>query len=356
MADCSGSVLSWAGRPRLGWLGDLSVGAWEAGVLENLSIFTGNAHPQLAQAICNHLGVTLGQAEVVDFRNGNTFVKINETVRDRDVFVIQPSAAPVNQGLMELVIMIDALKRASAGRVTAVVPYYPYSRTDKKDQPRVPITAKLIADMIQVAGAHRVMTMDLHAGQIQGFFNIPVDELTAFYALTDYIGRRHWSSRELVVVAGDAGIAKRARNFAEWLGTAIAFIDKRRSGNHDRTEALTVVGEVGGRDALIIDDEVDTGGSLISAAHALERAGARTILAACTHGVLSGGAVLRIAESPIRELIVTDTVPIPIEKQIDKLTVISIASVLAEAIRRIHQGDSVGEMYTYSLRRESVTH
>jgi ribose-phosphate pyrophosphokinase len=351
MAAAFGGVLSWAGRLQFG---DVSIAAWEAGVLEHLSIFTGNAHPQLAQAICNHLGVPLGKAEVFDFSNGNTFVKIDETVRDHDVFVIQPSVAPVNQGVMELLIMIDALKRASAGRITAVIPCYPYARTDKKDQPRVPITAKLIADLLQVAGVHRILTMDLHAGQIQGFFHIPVDELTAFFSLADYVAHRPLGSRPLVVVAGDAGIAKRARNFAEWLNASLAIIEKRRSGNLGRSEALNVIGEVEGRDALIIDDEVDTGGSLISAAQALVRAGAREITAACTHGVLSGGAVLRIADSPIRELVVTDTVPIPIEKQIDKLKVISIAPVFAEAIRRIHRGDSVGEMYTYSLRREPV--
>ncbi|HEX2173103.1 MAG TPA: ribose-phosphate pyrophosphokinase [Dehalococcoidia bacterium] len=318
-------------------------------MLEHINIFSGNAHPELARAICDDLGVELSNAEVFEFSNENIFVKINETVRDHDVFVVQPSCSPVSRGLWELMIMIDALKRASAGRITAVLPYYPYARTDKKDQPRVPITAKLMADFLQTAGVHRLLTMDLHAGQIQGFFNIPVDELTAFFALADEITSRPGGNRNLVVVAGDAGIAKRARNFAEWLNAPLAIIEKRRSGNLDRTEALNVIGEVRGMNALLIDDEVDTGGSLIAAAHALQRVGALEIRAACTHGVLSGPAVSRLANSPIQELIVTDTVPIPPHKRIDKLTVVPIAPVFSEAIRRIHRGDSVGEMYSYSL-------
>jgi len=225
-------------------------------VYQELSVFTGNAHPALAQAICDYLGRPLGQARVYQFANENIFVEIGENVRQRDVFIVQPMAAPVNTRVMELLIMIDAFRRASAGRITAVVPYYAYGRSDKKDQPRVPITARLLANLIETAGADRVLTVDLHAGQIQGFFNIPVDELTAAYTIARYF--RHKELDDVVVVAADLGGAKRARNLAERLGAPLALMEKRRVSNHDQTELLTVIGDVKGRRAVIIEDEIDT--------------------------------------------------------------------------------------------------
>jgi len=308
-----------------------------------LSIFTGNANPDLALSICDYVGVPLGKADVFEFSNENIFVKINDTVREQDVFVVQPFSRPVNRSIMEALIMIDALKRASAARITAVIPYYAYGRTDKKDQPRVPITARLIADMLTVAGANRVLTMDLHAGQIQGFFNIPVDELSALALLS-----RHFAEKRLedvVVVAPDLGVAKRARNFAERLNAQLAVIEKRRQSNDSRSEILNVIGEVANRRAVIFDDEIDTGGSLVGAAAALEGMGVREVYAACTHPVFSGPAVSRLAESSIREIVITDTIPVAQERRLGKLTVLSVAPLFAEAIQRIHGGGSVGALF-----------
>ncbi|MFC1926452.1 ribose-phosphate diphosphokinase [Chloroflexota bacterium] len=312
-------------------------------LVDELKVFTGNAHPVLAQNICEYLGIPLGKAEVFEFKNENIFVRVLENVRQRDVFVVQPICSPVNKSLMELLIMIDAMKRASAERITAVLPYYGYSRTDKKDQPRVPITARLVADMLTVAGANRVLTIDLHAGQIQGFFNIPVDELTALYILTDYFKEK--SLKDLVVVATDIGISKRARDFAARLNTRLAIVEKRRIGNNDKAEILRIIGEVEDKPALLVDDEVDTGGSLTSAAYALKQHGAAEVYACCTHPILSNPAVERIASSLLTELVVTDTVPVPEEKRIDKITVLSMASLIGEAIHRIHAGLSVGAMF-----------
>ena len=312
-------------------------------VSDELKVFTGNAHPRLAQAICDYLGISLGKAEVFEFSNENIFVRVLENVRQRDVFVVQPICSPVNKNLMELLIMIDAMKRASSGRITAVMPYYGYSRTDKKDQPRVPITARLVADLITVAGANRVLTVDLHAGQIQGFFNIPVDELTALYILSDYFMEKAVDS--FVVVATDIGITKRARDFAAKLHVPLAIIEKRRVGNLDKSDTLTVIGEVEGKRTLLVDDEVDTGGSLAGAASALDRYGATEIYACCTHPILSGSAVQCIAASQIKKLVVTDTVPVPDEKRIEKITVLPLASLIGEAIHRIHAGLSVGAMF-----------
>jgi ribose-phosphate pyrophosphokinase len=309
----------------------------------DLSIFTGNAHPALAQAICSFLELPLGRAEVFEFSNENIFVKINQVVREHDVFVIQPFATPVNRSIMELLIMLDALKRASAGRITAVIPYFAYARTDKKDQPRVPITARLLADMITVAGANRVLTMDLHAGQVQGFFSIPVDELTAAHQLVRHV--RHKRLRDLVLVSADIGFAKRARNFAEMMDAPLAIIEKRRVGNAGASETLSVIGEVRDRVALIVDDEVDRGGSLTGATKALEAEGVREVYAAVVHGVLSGPAVSRINESSLKELVLTDTLPLHPEKQSEKIVQLSIAPLFAEAIRRIHTGTSVGSIY-----------
>ncbi|KPJ51838.1 MAG: ribose-phosphate pyrophosphokinase [Dehalococcoidia bacterium DG_18] len=312
-------------------------------MIDELKVFTGNAHPALAQGICDYLGIPLGQAEVFEFSNENTFVRILENVRERDVFVIQPISSPVNKSLIELLIMLDALRRASAGRITAVVPYFGYGRTDKKDQPRVPITARLIADMITVAGANRLLTMDLHAGQIQGFFTIPVDELTALYMLGNYFETKALGN--LVVVATDIGISKRARDLAERLNTPLAIIEKRRVGNDDKAETLNIIGDVAGMRALLIDDEIDTAGSLVTAVAALEQAGATEIYACCTHPVFSSSATKRIAKSPVKEVVVTDTIPIPESKTNEKITVLSMASLLGEAIHRIHAGLSIGAMF-----------
>ena len=312
-------------------------------MFDELKVFSGNAHPQLAQKICDYLGIPLGKMEVFEFSNENIFVRVLENVRQRDVFIVQPICSPVNKNLVELLIMIDAMKRASAGRITAVIPYYGYSRTDKKDQPRVPITARLVADLITVSGASRVLTVDLHAGQIQGFFNIPVDELTALYILSDYFVEKELG--DVVVVATDVGITKRARDLAERLNVPLAIIEKRRAGNIDESETLTVIGDVEGMCALLVDDEVDTGGSVSNAASTLKEHGSTEIYACCTHPILSGSGVQRIASSLIKELVVTDTVPVPDEKKIDKITILSMSSLIGEAIHRIHAGLSVGAMF-----------
>jgi ribose-phosphate pyrophosphokinase len=308
-----------------------------------LSIFTGNAHPQLARDICAYLGVPLGRAEVFEFSNENIFVKINQNVREHDVFVVQPTCSPVNKSVMELLIMLDALKRASASRITAVIPYFAYGRSDKKDQPRVPITARLLAELLQTAGADRVLTMDLHAGQVQGFFRIPVDELTAMFPLADYF--RAMELIDPVVVAADLGFAKRARNFANMIGGSVAFVEKRRLGNDSSSETLGVIGDVRGRTAIIMDDEIDTAGTLTNAAAIVRREGARDVLAACTHAVLSGPAVQRIENSEISTLICTDTVRIDPQKRLSRMRILPIGLHLGEAISRIHTGGSVGALF-----------
>ncbi|MFH0847105.1 MAG: ribose-phosphate pyrophosphokinase [Chloroflexota bacterium] len=314
--------------------------------MDELKVFTGNTHPQLARAITDYLGIPLGKMEVFNFSNENTFVKILENIRERDVFVIQPISSPVNHSLVELLIIIDAMKRASASRITAVVPYYGYGRTDKKDQPRVPITARLVADLLTVAGANRLLTVDLHAEQIQGFFNIPVDELTALFVLSKYFKDKKLGN--LVVVATDFGIVKRARDLAEKLSAPLAIIEKRRIGNVDETETFSVIGEVEGKTALIFDDEVDTAGSLVNTVTALKERGVEEIYSACTHPIFSGKAMERISKAPLRELVVTDTVPIPPQKMLDKIKVLSLAPLIGEAIRRIHTGMSVGELFVNS--------
>ena len=310
-------------------------------VAEDLKVFTGNAHPQLAQDICSYLGIQLGNIDVFKFKNDNTFVKILENVRERDVFIVQPFSEPVNDHIMELLIMLDAFKRASAGRITAVLPYYAYGRSDKKDQPRVPITARLIASMIEVAGADRVLTLDLHAGQIQGFFSIPVDELTAIPMLARHFG----NGREVVVAATDVGGAKRARETADIIGADIAIVQKRRLGNTDQVVADQVIGEVAGKKVVIVDDEITTGGTVLAAANALVGHGASEVYCAVTHGVLCDQAPYLITRSPIIEMAVTDSLPIGPEKLGDKTRVISVASILGEAIHRIHSGLSVGAMF-----------
>ena len=311
--------------------------------MDELKVFTGNGHPSLARAVTEYLGIPLGSCEVFEFSNENIFVRILENVRSRDTFVIQPICSPVNKNLVELLIMIDAFKRASAGRITAVVPYYGYGRTDKKDQPRVPITARLLADLLTVAGVNRLLTVDLHAEQIQGFFNIPVDELTALNLLSNYFKKK--KIKNLVVVATDMGIVKRARDLAAKLNAPLALMEKRRVGNVDQTETLNVIGEVEGRVALTVDDEIDTAGSLVSTVAALEERGVTEIYACCSHPVFSGPAIKRIAASPVREVVVTDTIPVNDDKKLDKITVLPIAPLLGEAIHRIHTGLSIGAMF-----------
>jgi ribose-phosphate pyrophosphokinase len=320
------------------------LGAREAGVYaDQFEIYHGNANPELARKIAHWLNTEPGHAEVFQFANENIFVRILDNVREKDVFLVQPTTRPVNQSIMELLIMIDAFKRASAGRITAVVPYYAYGRSDKKDQPRVPITARLIADMMSVAGADRLLTMDLHQGQIQGFFNIPVDELTAVHMLSRYFIDKHL---EGCVVVTDLGFAKRARAFAELLDAPLAIVEKRRHGNLDQAEVVNVIGEVSGRRAIIVDDEIDTAGTLIEITRALEREGVTDIYACATHGVLSGPALGRIAASSLREVVITDTVLLPPARHIPQLKVLSVAPLIGEAIRRIHRGESVGALFS----------
>jgi ribose-phosphate pyrophosphokinase len=309
---------------------------------DELKIFTGNAHPTLAHSICDYLEMPLGKADVFQFANENIFVRILENVRERDVFVVQPLCSPVNHSLVELLIMIDAFKRASAGRITAVIPYYAYGRTDKKDQPRVPITARLVADLLTVAGANRVLTVDLHAGQIQGFFNIPVDELTAETLLCNYFCEKKLDN--LVVVATDVGISKRARDFAERFKAPLAIIEKRRVGNSGGTEVMNVIGDVKGMRALTVDDEIDTGGSLVGAAKTLLEHGATEVYSCATHPIFSNAAVEKLSKSPVKQVVVTDSVPLR-QKTPDKITVLPLAPLLGEAIHRIHTGLSVGELF-----------
>ncbi len=312
-------------------------------MMDELKVFTGNAHPALALAVTEYLGIPLGRCEVFEFSNENTFVRILDNVRQRDTFVIQPICSPVNKSLVELLIMLDALKRASAGRITAVVPYYGYGRTDKKDQPRVPITARLVADLLTVAGANRLLTVDLHAEQIQGFFNIPVDELTALYLLSNYFKEKNFD--DLVVVATDIGISKRARDLAAKLNAPLAIMEKRRVGNVGQTETLNVIGEVEGKVAITIDDEMDTAGSLVNTVSVLIERGVREIYACSTHPVFSGPAIQRIASCPVKKVVVTDTIPVANGKRLDKIIVLPIAPLLGEAIHRIHTGLSIGAMF-----------
>ena len=310
---------------------------------EDLKVFTGNANPRLAEDICTYLGISLGACEVFKFSNDNTFVRILENIRERDVFLVQPIAAPVNDHIMELLIMIDAAKRASAGRVTAVMPYYGYGRSDKKDQPRVPITARLIANLIETAGADRMLTIDLHAGQIQGFFNIPVDELTAIPLLA-----RHFNERRLedvVVTATDVGDAKRARDMADIVDAPIAIVEKHRLGNQDSVEATNLIGDVMNKTALIVDDEIGTGGTVVAAADALKEHGAGDIYCYVTHPVLSESATKILQDSVVKDIIVTDTLPLPNGRRGPKISTISVASLLGEAIHRIHSGLSIGAMF-----------
>ena len=311
--------------------------------MDKLTVFSGNAHPQLAKDICKYLKIKLSDALVTRFSEGEIRVKINENVRGKDVFVIQPTCPPSNDNLMELLIMIDALKRSSAQRITAVMPYFGYARQDRKDQPRVPITAKLVADLLTVAGANRVLTMDLHAGQIQGFFNIPVDHLFAVGVFIDYFSALKLN--DVVVVSPDVGGIKMARAYAKRLSASLAIIDKRRE-SPEKTEAMHILGDVEGKDAIIIDDLIATGSSLIEAVEALKKAKANNVIAAISHGVLSGPAIERVQECKgLKELIITDSIPIDASKKIPTIKVLSVANLLGEAIKRIHNEESVSSLF-----------
>ena len=310
---------------------------------KELKLFSGNAHPALAHEICGHLGIKLGEATVSTFSDGEALVRIDENVRGADVFVVQSCCHPVNSSIMELLIMIDALRRSSAYRITAVIPYFGYARQDRKDQPRVPITAKLVADLITTAGTDRVLTMDLHAGQIQGFFNIPVDNLYATPVLLDYITRE--GGADLVVVSPDAGGVERARAFAKRLQVTLAIIDKRREGPNN-AQIMNIIGDVKGRNALLLDDMVDTAGTLVQAAQACAEQGAHRVWAGCTHAVLSGPSLDRIQESCLTEVVVTNTIPLNGKDQrCPKLRVLSVAPLLGEAIMRIHEEESVSSLF-----------
>lgn len=320
----------------------------EIKIYGEIQLFAGTACPELAGQIAEHLGLPLNGRDVIQFPNDNLWIRLHNSVRGQDVYVIQTTSSPVHQNLMELLIMLQTLRLDSAGRVTAVVPYLCYARSDKKDKPRVPITARLVADMIEIAGADRYVTLDLHAGQIQGFFSIPGDVLTAFHILTDYVHALLPSLRDPVVVAADLGFAKKGRNFAATINAPIAFIEKRRHDRDDAPLALTLIGDVVGRDVIIIDDEVDTGGSVSQAVSLVRSHGARRVYLVFVHPILSHPAAERIAALNVREIITTDTVPITSEKRAllgDKLTVLSVAPLLGEVIRRAHEGRSVGEMF-----------
>jgi ribose-phosphate pyrophosphokinase len=309
----------------------------------DLAIFSGRAHPELTEAICTRLGRQQGKVDVFEFSNENIFVQYHENIRMRDVYLVQPFCSPVNVSIMELLIMIDAAKRASAGRITAVIPYFAYGRSDKKDQPRVPISARLIANLIETAGADRVLTMNLHAGQIQGFFNIPVDELNALYPVSAHF--RAERLENYVVVATDVGDEKRARDMAVRLGVSLAIIDKRRHGNTGQTEAMHVIGEVEGKNVLILDDEIDTAGTILAAVSALRANGCGEVIVSGYHPILSGPAIARLREANVREIVVTDSVPVPLEKRLPNMTVIPVAGQFGDAIGRIHSGQSVGALF-----------
>ncbi len=313
-------------------------------MIDKIRVFNGNSNPSLAEKICASLGVPLGVAKVKTFSDGEIMVEIGENVRGRDIYVVQSTCAPTNNNLMELLIMIDALKRASAATITAVIPYYGYARQDRKVAPRTPITSKLVADIITTAGADRVVTIDLHAGQIQGFFNIPVDNLYAAPVILEHLKNR-FPNNNIVMVSPDAGGTERARAFAKRLGCTLAVIDKRRTGPNV-AEVMHLIGDVKDKTAIILDDMIDTAGTLTQAARALKEHGAKTIYACATHGVLSGPAIDRINESDLEKVVITDTIPLgEKEARTDKIKVLSVAELLAEAIRRIHQDESVSSLF-----------
>lgn len=311
--------------------------------MENMKIFACPTSESFTEEICDFLGIEMGKINHMKFKNDNNFVQILETVRQKDVYIVQTSMPPVNERIMELLITIDAAKRASAKNVNVVLPYFPYSRSDKKDQARVPITAKLMAQIIEAAGATRVITCDLHNPAIQAYFNVNCDRLTGEYILEKYFKEKNLDN--MVIVATDAGSSKKAYKYSEFFNCPIALVDKRRQGNDDRAIASTIIGDVKDKNAIIFDDEIDTSGSIMETVKVLKRFGAKNIYAGCTHGVLSGPAIERIKNSDIKELVVTNTIPIPEEKKIDKITVLSIAPLFAEAIKKIHNEEPLGELF-----------
>lgn len=312
-------------------------------MLKALTIFSGNANRELALSICRYVETPLGDAEVTRFADGEVYVEIKENVRGVNCFVVQSTCAPVNDNLMELLVMIDALKRASAGSIIAVMPYFGYARQDRKSKPRTPISARLVADLLTAAGVDRVVAIDLHAGQIQGFFNIPVDHLYGMPVLMDHLRSRFGS--DTVIVSPDAGGVERARAYSKRLGASLAIIDKRRPAPNV-SEVVNIIGDVKGRDAIIVDDMVDTGGTLTAAAQAIMNQGARSVFACTSHGVLSNPAIERIMASPLQELIITDTVPPRAEiRECPKIRILSVARLLGEAVKRIHHGDSISSLF-----------
>ena len=309
----------------------------------DIKLFAGSGNPELAEEIGDYLGQSLEDYDIIQFPNENLFVRLKGSVRGQDVYIIQSMVPPVHQNIMELLISIDCLKRDSAGRITAVIPYMAYARSDKKDQPRVPITARLIADMIEVAGTDRYMTIDLHAGQIQGFFSIPGDVLTAFHILSDYFQKK--KLKDVVVATADLGFAKKGRNFAAKLGVPLAFVEKRRSEENKDARATTVIGDVSGKDVILVDDEVLTAGSMCEAVRIVKDHGARDVYLSFTHPLLVPPAIDELAELPVKEIITTNTIPLPPEKRLPNMTILSVAPLLGEVILRAHEGRSVGELF-----------
>jgi ribose-phosphate pyrophosphokinase len=309
----------------------------------DIMLFAGSGNPELAEEIGDYLGKSLEDYDIIQFPNENLFVRLKGSVRGQDVYIIQSMIPPVHQNIMELLISIDCLKRDSAGRITAVIPYMAYARSDKKDQPRVPITARLIADMIEVAGTDRYMTIDLHAGQIQGFFSIPGDVLTAFHILSDYFQKK--KLKDVVVATADLGFAKKGRNFAAKLGIPLAFVEKRRSDEDKNARATTVIGDVSGKDVILVDDEVLTAGSMCEAVRIVKDHGARDVYLSFTHSLLVPPASDELAEMPIKEIVTTNTIPVPPEKRLPNMTILSVAPLLGEVILRAHEGRSVGELF-----------
>ncbi len=313
--------------------------------MENIKIFACSEESEsFTKEICDHLNLPMGKINRMKFKNDNNFVQLLETVREQDVYLVQTNTPPVNERIMELLITIDAAKRASAKNINVVLPYFIYSRSDKKDQPRVPITAKLMAEIIEAAGATHVITCDLHNPAIQAYFNhINCDRLTAERLLERYFENKNLDNK--VIVATDAGSSKKAYKYSEFFNCPIAMLDKRRDGNKDKAIGTTIIGDVKGKNAIIFDDEIDTAGSMMETVRVLKEFGAGAVYAACTHGILSGPAIERIAQSPIQELVITNTIPLPKEKQIDKIKVVSIAPLFAETIKRIHEKQPLGELF-----------
>ena len=311
--------------------------------MEKIKIFACNSAQEFTKEICNYLEIEMGKISSFKFKNDNNFVQLQESVREQDVYIVQTVTPPVNERIMELLITIDAAKRASAGRINVVLPYFPYSRSDKKDQPRISITAKLMAQLIQAAGANRVITCDLHNPSIQAYFDIQCDMITAQYTLEQYYQTKN--IQNMVIVATDAGSSKKAYKYSNFFKCPIALIDKRRIGNQDKVEATNIIGDVKDKNAIIFDDEIDTGGSIIQAAEIIKKHGAKEIYAGCTHGILSDNAVEKLKKSEFKEIVITDTVPLTKEKQIDKIKIVSVAPLFAKAIKRINEAKPLGELY-----------